>query len=279
MILEIGPLAIKINKEDKFKADKTFSQYEIHEKKNIQHTINIKKGKIKKEVFGKYLFGDSRVKVFDQSDESIEKRYYFNPVTGVPYAETTIYNDYSDIVVQKEFLETKDEEYLYLMCLALDKIALFHDSFIFHSASILIDNKIILFSGPSGIGKSTQAELWGKYKNAVIVNGDRNLLYKKDGKLYCQGWIESGSSEHRKNISAPVKAIVMLQQGKENKLRGIKNSYGARRILQEMIVNSWDFKFVDSALEFLNDIIKNNEIYELCCTPDERAVNCLESIL
>ena len=45
---------------------------------------------------------------------------------------------------------------------------------VLHSSYIVTrQEQGILFSGPSGIGKSTQAALWQRYAGAEIVNGDR----------------------------------------------------------------------------------------------------------
>lgn len=41
-----------------------------------------------------------------------------------------------------------------------------------HSSLISYQGNGILFLGPSGIGKTTQAELWSKYRDALIINGD-----------------------------------------------------------------------------------------------------------
>ena len=42
----------------------------------------------------------------------------------------------------------------------------------------------ILFSGPSGVGKSTQADLWRRYQDARMINGDRTIMGRTE-----QGWI------------------------------------------------------------------------------------------
>ena len=42
----------------------------------------------------------------------------------------------------------------------------------FHSSLIQFYNNGLMFLGPSGIGKTTQAELWNKYRDALIINGD-----------------------------------------------------------------------------------------------------------
>lgn len=44
--------------------------------------------------------------------------------------------------------------------------------FTLHSAAVQTRFGAILFCGRSGIGKSTQANLWKEYENALILNGD-----------------------------------------------------------------------------------------------------------
>ena len=48
---------------------------------------------------------------------------------------------------------------------------------VLHSSYVLTQSgAAVLFSGPSGIGKSTQAALWQQYAGADVINGDRTLL-------------------------------------------------------------------------------------------------------
>lgn len=49
------------------------------------------------------------------------------------------------------------------------------DKFALHSASILYKGKAWLFSGHSGMGKSTHTALWHKYFQTPYLNGDLNL--------------------------------------------------------------------------------------------------------
>ena len=49
-----------------------------------------------------------------------------------------------------------------------------------HASLIDVGRKGLMYLGPSGIGKTTQAELWGKYRNATIINGDM-VFIKKEG--------------------------------------------------------------------------------------------------
>ena len=87
---------------------------------------------------------------------------------------------------------------------------------ILHSAYIVTqEGEGILFSGPSGAGKSTQAELWRQYAGAQVINGDRSLIRPADGTAH--GILYSGTSGICRNVSAPLRAIVLPVQAAENR--------------------------------------------------------------
>lgn len=90
---------------------------------------------------------------------------------------------------------------------------------ILHCAYLYYRDKAILFSAPFGVGKSTQAKLWHKYRSASIINGDRALLGKNGTIWSAYGWPVCGSSEICHNKTTPVCAIVMLSQGNANRIR------------------------------------------------------------
>ena len=96
--------------------------------------------------------------------------------------------------VQKKLIDTLPISYgnfnykfnseIYNMCIP----ELFQNRIIhLHSSYIIYHDKAILFTGPSGIGKTTQAELWRDYQGAEIINGDVTLIRKWDGR-YCAFW-------------------------------------------------------------------------------------------
>ena len=77
---------------------------------------------------------------------------------------------------------------------------------------------VISVIGPSGTGKSTQAELWRSLRSAGIINGDRAAIRVLDGVPYACGIPFCGTSDICRNKKLPVKAIVCLDKGTENKL-------------------------------------------------------------
>lgn len=242
------------------------------------YDINIKNGVSVVEE-GIPLYEDERLLVFPGEKGSLEKRIYKHPLSGERIACTQIYRSYSETIFYKSLKDDPDSEFLYIMALALEKVAWLNNSFVLHSSSILVDGKIILFTAPSGTGKSTQADLWKSYRGATIVNGDRNLLFYRDGQFYSQGWVLSGSSEHRENINAPIQAIVYLSQRPENQVEQLTGISAFNRLLRETIANSWDSNFINSEIDFLLKMVEQVPVFAFACTKTEDAVSCLETYL
>ena len=67
----------------------------------------------------------------------------------------------------------------------------------FHAAQITYQETGILFAGPSGAGKTTQAKLWERFRNARIICNDRTLLRKQDGNWHSYGYPMDGSQPVR----------------------------------------------------------------------------------
>ena len=60
--------------------------------------------------------------------------------------------------------------------IALEALLLQREAMILHASFVSTRYGGLLFSGVSGIGKSTQADLWQRYEGAELLNGDRTVL-------------------------------------------------------------------------------------------------------
>ena len=110
---------------------------------------------------------------------------------------------------------------------------------VLHSAYIVASaGKAILFSGPSGVGKSTQAALWERCAGARVVNGDRALV--DVGKKTANGIFYSGTSGISENVTAPVRAIVLLGQGSENRVLVPSPQAAFAGVLSQCAYYEWD---------------------------------------
>lgn len=209
-----------------------------------------------------------------------EKRYLNFFGNQNVYASTEEINDNETVVkINKSYLHYFDIDTMFASILSLEKHLCRYHQFILHSSYIVYQNHAILFTAASGVGKSTQASLWEKYCNTFTVNGDRSLLMKKEDNYYVGGLPICGSSEICFNITKPLGAIVILKQGEKNEIRKATYSEGIKHFLKEITINYNNQVFFDSALSFIEDLVKNINIYILTCDISEDAVMCLKNKL
>ena len=150
------------------------------------------------------------------------------------------------------------------------------NGFILHSSFINWQNNGILFSAPSGTGKSTQADLWNKHENAEIINGDRAGVRNVDGVWSAYGLPVAGSSGIYKNKKAQISHIIVLRQGTENKLTRLSPRDAFIKIYSETTVHTWDDEFQNNILNMISDFVQNVPVYLYECLPDESAVEFLK---
>lgn len=157
--------------------------------------------------------------------------------------------------------------------LSLERPLINKNTFGLHSSYIAYKNQAILFTAPSGTGKSTQAELWKYYKKAQIINGDRNFVGFNDSwKVY--GAPFSGSSEYCDNKTNQLNAIIILEKGTINQIKRI-DIKGFNRILSEVGINSWDTEYCNKIMNLIQKLCNEVPIYLYSCTKEENAVNFL----
>lgn len=160
-----------------------------------------------------------------------------------------------------------------------ENLFLQYQRLILHAAFVKDKEKAILFSGPSGIGKSTQAELWRQHKKAEIVNGDKVAIGQVNDVWTAWGIPYAGTSRIYRRESAPIEAIVILQQAKINRIQKLVASKAAARLYPEFTMHTWDEIYVDKVLEILRKIVTEVPVYLMECLPDESAVTYLNDFL
>lgn len=210
----------------------------------------------------------------------VEIRVYHDGIIKQPYA---IYSESrkKDIKVWCETNWLKrhyNTNYLFNIC-AVEKRLMHNNKVVFHCCYIKIKDKAVLFSGFSGAGKSTQGALWEKYEDAFVINGDRAVLGKRGEQWYAYGFPFSGTSGICHNITSPVAGIVFLNQAENNMIYRVDPADAWKLLWPQFTVNQWDTEFVDAVLALTDKIAAEVPIYELYCTPDERAVICVKEKL
>lgn len=182
---------------------------------------------------------------------------------------TCLRNVYSNGISPKTVLNGVEAEHLIIQ----------NGGVILHASFIRIGQKAILFTAPSGTGKSTQADLWCRYRDAELINGDRAAITVENGLVFAHGIPYSGSSGVAKKAKLPIAAIVYLAQASQNTLEEMKGFHAFRKLWEGCSVNVWDKADVDLASKTVLEILGLVPMCYLACRPDQEAVDTLAAAL
>ena len=223
-----------------------------------------------------------RYDIWTCADEHGWEAYHKLPLSDFYYG-FVFWNKQNPKLVKIEILE-QQKHYLentqnLLNLLTLEAVLLQAKTLLLHSAFIRIEGKGVLFSAPSGTGKSTQATLWQQYRQADIINGDRAALRSIDGTWMAWGLPYAGTSGIYRNITAPIMAVVALRQAKTNTIRRLRPAEAIRYLYPELTLHRWEATSVDKAMNLLADLVCTVPVYLLECRPDEEAVSLLDRTL
>lgn len=162
---------------------------------------------------------------------------------------------------------------------ATEHLAARANGFVLHTSYIQHQEGAVLFTAPSGTGKSTQAALWHDLRGAETVNGDRAVVRVDHGWVLAEGIPFSGSSRICKNRSLPLKAIVYLAQAPQTSICQLRGARAFARVWEGISVNVWDREDMALVSDTVQQVLQSVPVYYLACTPDETAVAALEQLL
>ncbi|MCD8383119.1 MAG: hypothetical protein LUC30_09490 [Clostridiales bacterium] len=212
-----------------------------------------------------------------------ERRVFFRPSpSGEPYA-CVAWRAAEPNLLRCDYLQGQEFRLNFSMrlcdMLGLESLLLQFGGLLLHSAFIRWQGQGILFSADSGVGKSTQADLWVKYQGAEILNGDRAGLRKVNGVWTAYGLPYAGSSRVYRNESAPVAAVFMLEQAKVNEVQPLTPAQALRKLYPQTTVHGWDTDYVQQALPLIENLVTSVPVYLLRCLPDAGATEAAKRTL
>ena len=173
------------------------------------------------------------------------------------------YGEYPD----EELLEYMESAYQFYLGL-ID-----FDGFYLHSSAVVRDGKAYLFSGPSGMGKSTHTRLWQSTfgQELVVINDDKPALRRMDGRWYAYGTPWCGKDGINTNMKVPLAGVCFLKQAPENKIRRLNSFEAMQRMLGQTIHKLDDVSRMDKMLRSLDVFLKEIPVYELENVPEPSA--------
>ena len=183
------------------------------------------------------------------------------------------------IYLQADTLERILPQFRLSAFLFPERLLLQNHGYLLHASVVAYQGKGILFTGPSGIGKSTQADLWVQTEGAELINGDRAILRQYGPCWRAYGSPYAGTSGIYRNSSVELQAIVVLSQGPKNTLRRLAPGEAFTQLLSQTTAMPWSVQYMAELSDLLLETIATFPVYHLSCLPTVDAVSLLKQEL
>ncbi len=171
------------------------------------------------------------------------------------------------------------QELNYTIRLVFMYFAQMHQMVMIHSSSILYRDRVWLFSGPSGTGKSTHTDLWRQLCNTPVINGDLNLVTVEQGIPVVHGIPWCGTSGIYDTKTYPLGGVIFLKQGAINEVIPLSDDQKQLWLLHRTPSPAWTATGQDRNHHVITELYDRIFICQLSCTPDEQAVATIKNVI
>jgi hypothetical protein len=141
-----------------------------------------------------------------------------------------------------------------------------------HSCGILRDGHALLFTGPSGAGKTTISRLMKKHAGALVLSDDRIVLRPDGSEIRSFGTPWHGDGELSSTGSAPLRAIHVIRHAPEVLAEPLCGAAAAGGVLENAFLPAHDPIGADTALDFIASLVARVPVIRLGFPKDERVV-------
>jgi len=148
-----------------------------------------------------------------------------------------------------------------------------HEGFYLHASAVCVEGRAYLFSGPSGMGKSTHTRLWQQIfgEAAQVINDDKPALRCVDGIWYAYGTPWCGKDGININRKVPLAGVCFLKQAPHNKISRLSMQDAAANIISQTIRYFRSVERLDLMLGHVDKLIRNIPVFELENRPEPEA--------
>lgn len=165
----------------------------------------------------------------------------------------------------------------YIIIKALEMILMKKKGFLLHASAVLHGEKVILFTGVSGAGKSTASALLGR-KYPVLA--DDICILKKEQRnfyFYQSPFVEKNRKIIKEDIEYPIKKVFFLRKDKNFKIEPIKNKeYIFKRLSRQLWAEQNN---AQAHLKYFMEFVYTHDFYFLYFAKKRRELEKLFSTI
>lgn len=151
--------------------------------------------------------------------------------------------------------------------LILYYLAIYNNAIFLHGCGLQIDTNCYIFTGVSGVGKTTISKL---FKNSNVINDDRLLIFKNNNKYIIHN---SPMFPGDRPASAKLDKIFLIRHASKNYHNKLEGVEAIGRLYALTIQHNFDRYSLDKNLEFVKNLAAEIPIFELGFIPDTSIVN------
>lgn len=266
------------NDEDMYQDDGVLTAFRVSQQA-ADHAVHYEIVDSLPEPEGECVFLGNRIQVFRDGCRQICCMGDTASLPKSAHTQIRRQGDQTRVQVLRREVPEKIKPRLVLNTLEAEHHIVRHGGILLHASFINWDGKGILFTAPSGTGKSTQAALWQRFRGVQILNGDRAAVMVTPEQITAHGIPYCGTSGICHNGILPVTAIVCLSQAPKSVVQPLSGLRAFRNLWEGCSVNVWDSEDVELCTKSLMEIVSRTTVLHLACTPDEEAVAVLEAYL
>jgi hypothetical protein len=150
---------------------------------------------------------------------------------------------------------------------------------VFHAGGIDDHGDGIMFVGHSGAGKSTQALLWANSAGSIPMNDDRIAVRLHGPEAIMHGLPWGGTAKLNRNHSAPLRAVVLLEQAEVNAISEVPAQEAVTSLVARSFLPYWDSERLDMAIDTIERLVTRVPLMRLRCRPEPSVIDLVRSVL
>lgn len=153
-----------------------------------------------------------------------------------------------------------------------------YQGLVLHASVVEVDGVAFGFAGRSGIGKSTQTRLLKARcgERCRIVNGDKPIIRLHREQFYAYGTPWCGKEGWQENRGVPLRGLIFLERGGENRLFPMSNVEILARLLPQIILPENNEEEMDICMGYVDKLISGCFFARLVCDMSGESAGLVE---